>query len=318
MGYWGYGFGHFIILRAVLLNSTGGKLDLFQDPQSANMALFGVRCRIGEHAVAPFADCQFGVTPDTGLLAYSNESLQLGLNLPRYVDTKPGGELISVFIRPAIGTNPKGAPIKIDPLRTFFEDVGILLCRPPQSGDCHMGIGIKAAGNGAHSHNDIGSYEIAIGDDEPTGDPGGPKVYNGETFGPKRYTYKILNSYGHPVPTVNGQLQIEAAKAHPKVLEFHFSDDTDSLKLDMTSAYAVTELSKLVRTMTFSRSGKGQVEIVDRFDCTKVVPLEEALITHGQWEQLDPSSFLLSIGNARLKVTVNVPGGFTLKTETIQ
>jgi hypothetical protein len=54
MGYWGYGFGHFIILRAVLLNSTGGKLDLFQDPQSANMALFGVRCRIGEHAVAPF------------------------------------------------------------------------------------------------------------------------------------------------------------------------------------------------------------------------------------------------------------------------
>jgi hypothetical protein len=70
--------------------------------------------------------------------------------------------------------------------------------------------------------------------------------------------------------------------------------------------------------MTFSRSGKGQVEIVDQFKCTKVIPLEEALITHGKWEQLDPASFLLSIGNAHLKVTVTVPGGFNLKTETIQ
>jgi hypothetical protein len=318
VGYWGYGLGHYIILRSVLLNATGGKIDLFNDPKAAMMALFGIRCRIGEHAVAPFADCRFGTTPDAGIIAYSNDALQLGLDMPHYLDEKPGGDLPDYFIRAdPVAKAPGREPVTVDPLRSYFADVGILDCRPPRNTDCHMGIGIKAAGNGAHSHNDIGSYEIAIGDDEPTGDPGGPKAYDSKTFGPERYHFKLLNSYGHPVPVVNGQLQIEAAHAHPKVLSYTAQGDVDSIAIDMTSAYAVPELTRLVRTMTFSRAGAGQVEITDQFDCSKPIPLEDALITHGKWEQLSPTSFLLSIGKAKLKAEVETPGGFTVKTEVI-
>lgn len=318
VGYWGYGFSHYIILRSDLMNATGGKIDLFSDPQSAAMALFGVRCRIGAKAIAPFADCQFGVTPDASLIAYSNDALQLGLDLTHYVDIQPGGDLVHYLMRaiPVANANGTGG-IKLDPLRTFFGDVGILVCRPPASGSCHLGVGLKAGGNGAHSHNDIGSYEIAIGDDEPEGDPGGPKAYNSSTFGPKRYSYKILNSFGHPVPVVNGQLQIEAAKAHPKVLSSNLTDTTDTLSIDMTSAYEVSELKKLVRTMTYTRTGSGKIEIVDQFQCDKAVPLEEGLVTHGTWKQLDDSTFEFAIGAAKLKLSVQVPGGFAVKSEEV-
>jgi hypothetical protein len=58
-------------------------------------------------------------------------------------------------------------------------------------------------------------------------DSGGPFAYNNRTFSPERYTYKILNSVGHPVPVVAGQLQRDATKVHPRVLKTSFNDDQD-------------------------------------------------------------------------------------------
>ncbi len=317
VGYWDYGFGQFAVLREEIVQATGGKVDLFSNPRVAAMALFGIRIRIGPDAIPPFGDCRFGSKPDAGLLSYCNDTMALGLDMAPFSGN--GARIVDTLMTATPCSTRLHARINADdPLRTLFPKPGVLACRPAPGSACHLGIGIKAGGNGNHSHNDIGSYAIAIGNDEPTGDPGGPHMYNGATFGPHRYDYKILNSFGHPVPVVAGQLQIEAARARPVVLSTAFTGNRDQVTIDMTSAYHVPALKRLTRTMTYSRAGAGQIEIIDNATFSGPSAFEDALITHGDWKQIDARTFELSIGHARLLATVQTPGGFTVKSEKIQ
>ena len=40
LGYWGYGFGNYIMICELLSQATGGKLDLYQDPAVRAVGLF--------------------------------------------------------------------------------------------------------------------------------------------------------------------------------------------------------------------------------------------------------------------------------------
>ena len=319
VGYWGYGFGHYIVLRQEVVEATGGKLDLFTDPHVADMALFGVRVQIENSTVPYFEDCQFGVKPSTDCLAYCNEVFHLGLRIAPYNEAR-GGTLEETLMQPVPLARdvPDASQYHVDPLRSYFTSVGVLCDRPLPGGSDVLGIGIKAGGNGSHSHNDIGSYDIAVGEQVLTGDPGGPHAYDNKTFGPQRFTRKLLNSFGHPVPVVAGQLQIEATKAKPVILSTSFTNERDEIKMNITSAYAVPALKELVRTMDYSRSGKGQVSITDDVAFSAASPFEDAVIAEGDWKQLDDHTLLITSGKTSLRVTVQTPGGFTVKPERIE
>lgn len=318
-GYWGYGFGSFVVLREVIVEATGGKIDLLSKPRTASMALYGSRVLIGPAAVAPFGDCRFGMKPDMSLLAYCNDAMALGLKLPPFSEMARSGHIAETLMTVTpCAAYPGGTVNPEDPLRSYFDKAGVLACRPAPESSFQLGIGIKAGGNGSHSHNDIGAYAIAIGDDEPTGDPGGPFAYDGKTFGSHRYDYKILNSYGHPVPVVAGQLQIEAGHAKPVVVSSAFTKDRDEIKIDMTSAYNVPVLKQLTRTMAYSRAGVGEVEITDEVAFTADSTFEDALITHGDWKQLDARTIAMTSGRAKVIVTIETPGGFTVRAEKIE
>jgi hypothetical protein len=317
-GYWSYGMERYVVLREEMLQATGGRIDLFSDPRVVAMALYGARIRIGAKAVPCFGDCRFGTTPDVKLLAYCNDVLGLGLKMDPYEMERGGGRFVDIFLKATpCATAAKGGGLREDPLRTFFAKAGVLTCRPDSASTCKLGIGIKAGGNGSHSHNDIGSYSIAVGDDEPTGDPGGPLAYDSKTFGPHRYDYKILNSFGHPVPVVAGQLQIVAAQARPKVLSTSFTPTRDEIKMDITSAYRVPVLKQLIRTMDYSRDGAGEVDLVDEVTFSSASSFEEALVTHGDWKQIDPNTIMMSLGQGKIMVTIAAPDGFTVKSEQI-
>jgi hypothetical protein len=278
--------------------------------------LYGERITISSSGqVPPFADCRYGTKIDQKLLAYCNEALALGLKaLPFSQHFDFAGSLGEVDVTPCATSTKASSPE--DPLRSYFKDVGVLACRP--SGDGGLGVGIKSGGNFSHSHNDIGSYEIAIGDDEPTGDPGGPMYYNKETFGKNRYENKLLNSYGHPVPVIGGQLQIDATKAKPIVVSTSFSPERDKIVIDMAPAYSVASIQKLTRTMDFIRSDTGQVVITDEASFSSPTSFEDAIITHGEWKQIDPKTLSISMGKAKLIAKISSSADFTLKSETIQ
>ena len=174
---------------------------------------------------------------------------------------------------------------------------------------------IKAGGNTSHSHNDIGSFVIGLHDVQPVGDPGGPKFYTAATFGPHRLDAKLLNSFGHPVPEIDGQLQGDATKVKTKVLSQAFAAQEDRIAIDMTPAYSTAQLEKLTRTLVHSRSGNGSVVVSDQFRLLKPAVISEALPTYGTWKKIDEHTLLISLDNRQLRVTVDAPKPIAL-TET--
>lgn len=318
-GYWSYGFGNFAVLREELIQSTGGRIDLFLDPKIRNIALFGVRFQMNDRLVPPFADCRAGSRANVDLVAYCNQVMALGLPGLEGAGGIGRASLATALMRPTPcaakpGTATAAALVDV---RSFFDQAGVLVCRP-SSPTCRLAAAMKAGGNSSHSHNDIGSFVIALGSETIVGEPGGPHAYNDKTFGPQRYTFKMLNSFGHPVPVVAGQLQVDATKVKPPVLGTAFSDAQDEMRIDLKPAYQVPTLAKLERTMRFVRTGVGAVRIEDVVAFTQASAFEVCLTTRATHEQVDATTLVFTAGKERLQVVVTTPDGFELTSEAIE
>jgi hypothetical protein len=318
-GYWSYGFGEFACLREELIHATSGGIDLFQDPKIRNLALFGVRFQLNDRLMPPFADCRTGTRADLSLVGYCNQVL--GLGLPGLESARPtgSGNLSTLLMQPTPCAVKSGAKQDTDPVgvRSFFDQAGVLVCRPSAPG-CRLAVAIKAGGNSSHSHNDIGSFAITLGSEMPVGEPGGPHAYNDKTFGPQRYTYKLLNSFGHPVPVVAGQLQLDATKVKPVVLGTRFTEAQDELRSDLKPAYQVPGLQKLERTLRYLRQGAGAVQIEDTVSLTDPSSFEVCLTTRAKYQQVDAKTLVFTLGKERMQAVIETPDGFNLTSEQIQ
>lgn len=324
MGYWNYGFGNYISLAETLHQATGGKIDWLADPRIEPIAGFGRRMEILPGLYPAFADCHVGAEPDPVLMAFLSRRFGWGLKDDEQrgllTASGPSGSLFelglyafpnSAAARPAADAT---APL---PGRDWFSDAGILICRPAAQGG--LGAALKGGHNAEHhNHNDVGSFVLALGRGTPLVDPGG-EVYTARTFSGRRYESRLLNSFGHPVPRVAGQLQQTGRKAAAGVLQAEWTDATDTLVLDLRSAYAVKGLEKLQRTFRFSREGRGTLEIVDEVQLAQPEEFETALITFGKWNQVTANQ--LTIGDREGSVQVDIDTGgaaFTIRAEEIQ
>ena len=176
------------------------------------------------------------------------------------------------------------------------------------------GFGILFAlggGNGSHSHNDIGSYTIGLGSEQPTGDVGNTQ-YSAKTFSKERYTIAGISSWGHPVPVVAGSLQGNATTIKPKVISTRFSDEADEISINMADAYAVPTLRSLTRTLLHDRAQAGSVTITDRFEYTQASRFEVALTTLGKWAQNPDGSIDLWQQDERLAAHIEASGAWSL------
>lgn len=315
-GYWIYGFGCFAALREITTDATEGRVDLFDQPKTRLMALFGNRIAFPTGDVPPFADCRAGTRTDTGLIGYCNRVFGI---TPPAAGTSSDTGLKSLAWQFVTQTPARMKPASLPSefgLRSYFDKVGVLVCRPGDQSVSRMSAAIKAGGNGSHSHNDVGSFVISLDGSQPVGDPGGPHAYDNQTFGPKRYERRILNSFGHPVPVVDGQLQVDATTIKPKVIETHFDADQDHISIDLTDAYKVSALKKLTRSMTYCRTNDGKLCIEDHVVFTKPATFEIALSTRWQVEQTGPNTLQFTDAGEKLLAEVTTPAGFDLtKTE---
>ena len=324
MGYWNYGFGNFVDLAEVVYQSTNGSVDFFTMPLVKNCSTFGPRMEVASGQFAAFADCSISAKPDAVLVAFL--SRRLGLGLTEYEKEVPtAGTLKSVGVYafpnsatkvPSVAT---AAPI-LGELRTEFPDAGILICRPKPGSTNQMAFVCKGGHNAEHhNHNDVGSFTVMYAGKMPILDPGG-EVYTQRTFSSKRYDSKLLNSFGHPVPVINGQLQKNGRGAEGKVLKKEFSADVDSILLDIASAYQLKELKKLERQFIFSRAASDKPNSVTIIDSVKLEPagtFETALVTYETWKdegRNDNFGHTLRVGDLRVQVSVTSKG----KTEPLE
>ncbi|MGE9292965.1 MAG: hypothetical protein ACQKBW_05080, partial [Puniceicoccales bacterium] len=124
-------------------------------------------------------------------------------------------------------------------------------------------------------------------------------------FGPKRYESPMLNSIGHPVPVIAGQLQGSERTAKTEVVSTDFTDGEDRVVFDLKGAYAVSTLEKLEREYVYMRQGAGELQVTDTVAFSKPEAFSSSLITYGSVEQMSPNELLITDGDARLHVKID-------------
>ena len=317
MGYWNYGFGNFADLAEMVCQATQDNVDFFAMPLVKNCSLFAPRMEVASEQFAAFADCSITAKPNPVLVGFLSK--RLGLGLTEYEKATPGpGSLKSVGVycfpnsAAKIPAASVAAPI-LKELRTEFPDAGILICRPKQNQPNPLALVCKGGHNNEHhNHNDVGSFTIMYAGKMPILDPGG-EVYTQRTFSNQRYDSRLLNSFGHPVPVINGQLQKTGRNAEGKVLSKQFSDNQDIFLLDIAPAYQLKELKNLTRQFTFTRSEpkSGVITVADAVKLESAGTFESALVTYETWKKdrdVDIGRLMLSVGEVAVDVAATSEG----------
>jgi len=316
VGYWNYGFGHYLALAEAVRRATRGGVDLLARKEAVRPAAYGFQIEVSGGVCPAFADCAVGEYPDPHLLAYL--SRRFGFAAP--------AEAIRVTARTylywtAMDLLPDAGPViapevvlpKPGALRTWFPDAGVLICRPGTNRQNRLGVAILGGHNAEHhNHNDVGTFMVVVGREAVLPDIGA-EVYTQRTFSARRYDSQALNSYGHAVPVVAGRLQRTGRDAAARVLRTDFQEGQDTLLFDIRAAYDVPTLLKLNRTYVYARRGQGSLTVTDSFAFSEPARFETALLTIGDWQQLGPAILRVTDGGESVRVEVKTPNGAALE-----
>ena len=162
--------------------------------------------------------------------------------------------------------------------------------------------------NEPHNHNDVGSFIVSVGGIVYLCDPGAGR-YSRDYFGPKRYENPFTSSYGHSVPRVAGEYQSPGEQFRGtmrKISEYQY-------EIDMTRAYDMPLLEKLLRTLTHETSGTVILEDVFRFSQGNN-EIEEAFMT---WLDVELDGACARIKSEQGSLTItseNSSGSFELES----
>jgi hypothetical protein len=128
----------------------------------------------------------------------------------------------------------------------------------------------------------------------------------------------VLNSFGHSVPRVAGKLQKSGAKAAARDIQTEFTPASDAYRMDIRSAYAVPELSKLVRSFVFSRRSEGSLQVTDEVSFATPQSFGTAMITFSPWKELSAGKLRIGQAPDAVEVTIATDGpSFRLAPEEI-
>jgi len=314
MGYWCYGYGHYILMTEFIMQATGGKVDLLKAAGARAAGRYAGVLEIQNGIHPAFADCSIGSRPSACFMYYLSRRYGFGFaewdNIDPIGSTRHGctGLLFS-FPNSASQCTPAAPDGPRLEQRTWFSDAGVLICRPGTNSLSQLAVAVKGGHNAEHhNHNDVGTYLVVCGTDALLVDPGG-EVYTRRTFSSKRYESNVLNSFGHSVPMVAGKMQSKGSTARGEVLSTSFTDEQDTLVIDMKSAYKVPELQKLERTFTYSRNGAGAFSVTDRVKFDSPQSFETALVTFSSWIQKDANHLAIRDLDGGVNVAIAVTGG---------
>ena len=326
LGYWNYGFGAYVMLAEVAHQATDGELDLMGRPGVKAPARFAQNMEIIHHKYPAFADCPVNSKPDRFLADHVNRRFRLApartfahKEIVQRCDLLES--LLYLFPRSLTGNDAAVPGTPACPLRTWFENAGVLICRPA-SGGPQLAVALKGGHNlEHHNHNDVGSYVVVCNREAVLLDPGN-EVYTARTFSAKRYDSDVINSYGHPVPVINGALQQRGhhtdADTSAIILSTEFSEEVDRIAMELKAAYDVDTLESLVRTFTYSRK-RSKVTITDKVVFSSPGTYQNAFITLGTTRKLDDHTLLVTSGQESVRIAIQSPGmEFAITSDTLQ
>jgi len=307
IGYWEFGFGHYLFLGEVLDQYTGGGITVFEHPKVRTIASFAKNLEFYDNTYPAFADARIY----DGISLYSRLALARNFNMPLSGEVVHDLSSFSLqqWLMNFVSTRSvlSGSGAVPSELRSWFHAGQVLVCRPEQV-ENRFFAAIKGGNNNEfHNHNDVGSYTIRIGDLMPNLDPG-TEIYTSRTFSTNRYESNLLNSWGHPVPVVAGKLQGAGRKYAGVVLENTFSEHKDALCIDLSAAYDVSSLQTLHRDFEFLRD-MNKVRVTDSVEFSQPETFETAIITYETFSIISPSQIIVSNEVHQVQITVSSDGG---------
>jgi len=311
VGYWNYGFTHYVLLAEILRSATGNTLDLLDTPKARQIARFADRAEIQPGKFPAFSDCGLSAQPGLWLRSWLDnrqDSPPDSLAQPAPADIDPLANIPSRTIDPMLlwmfNSRDPRQPMVRPPavaLRDFFAPSHFLICRSAATTQRKFAATFLGGNNGVnHNHNDLGTFTVLLDGKALIYDPG-PEVYSMRTFSVNRYDSQLLNSYGHPVPRIGGQLQAVGPNHQAPTLLTEFTDDVDRMILDLRGAYDCPTLRKLEREFVFDRRGEGSLTITDTVEFSEPTKYESALITSGEIIK-DNQSLRFSDGETAISV----------------
>ena len=320
--YWGYGFGHYLILSRILHKASAGNINLMVRPQAVSASAYPEKIRISDSLIPAFSDSELGSKLPRRWLGLRDYLMGRHSSYWKsLVVYKASLSEAAVFLGLPHSDSVKSADTGRIPAFSEFPDAGIFVLRPLPGTKTRLAAAVKGGSNDEfHNHNDVGSYVLAVDGNVPvTVDPGA-EHYDGRSFSARRYESRLNNSFGHSVPRINGQLQIAGKDTDSKVLKKHLSDTDVEIVFDIRKAYRqIDSIRKLERTFRYSRIGSGTFEVADTVSLSEPGTFETAVITFGTWKQTAPDRLLLTCRGKNVAVTVDTGGNpFRVSSEEIR
>jgi len=321
LGYYYYGYGNYILAREIIYQNTNGKIDLLDSEKCKKIALYTSNLEITDGVFPTIGDCKNNVAADAAIEWYNNNQFKLGKPLTDFVATPTDllyGMMFNFLNRAT--DNKRLENHNKQPIRSFFDKAGVLICRPNDTvSKNNFGVCLVAGSNNeSHNHNDVGSFTIVVSGEKLMGDPGGPYEYNNKTFTDERYTlFKSFASFGHPVPLVAHQQQVAGKGTQAIILKTDFTPEKDIYIVDLKPAYNLPELQNLTRSFTFDRTGKGSLTVMDEFELSKHSAFEVAFTTRTQWKQINATQIKFTGEKSSMVATITAPCKFKIVSEDI-
>ena len=317
VGYWSYGFGNYLYLAQLIVDYSDGRIDMFgfNDPEKMRrVGNFPENFQIQDGVYPCFADGGAKVGSGADNFAYVQSAKYYGAPEPTY--SRPEGIAMQIMLwnDPETYVDADREALEL-PHHSFFDKFGVLISRGQQ--DTPFSVAIKSGHNGEnHNHDDVGSYLLVLGDTFVlTGDLGSPP-YQAGSFSKK---HPMRSSWGHPVPRVDGHLQSNGRKFAGKVLDSSFSEEADTIELDLAPAYEVPSLTRLVRTMENDRSGDGTITIRDTFEASEPIAFDVPVMTQAGFEVIDDKTILLTHDGKAIRVDIAAEGApFRINVEEVK
>ena len=319
VGYWGYGYGNYLRAAEMLYEQTQGKINLFAGAKQRQAALFLPHLEIIPGVWPAYGDAYPKTAESVALKQLINQRWNMGwtdidaamsdMTAPGALGDNLSGFGLFGFPRPDFGPPPGSPPSPEEATtgnkRFFFKDASVLVCRAIQPDKPPFGMSVKGGHNGLpHGHNDNGSYVVGYGDFPLILDPG-MEDYTARTFSTHRFESMMMNSYGHDVPYVGKTLQKGGAESLGKIVSTTFTDDKDTLVMDLTTGYPVPGMVHLLRTYILDRTAPS-LEVDDDAQFSQPTAYGSALVTISHEKENGPGAFLIYDKNFAVAATVTV------------
>jgi len=304
VGYWRYGFGHYLYLAQIISDYTSGRVDLFAFDNPARMrriAEYPMNAEIQRGYYPTFSDTS--VRPSGDSVDFPNLMTAKYYGTPyRFEEVQEDAvEQLIVWAMPGL---PASSAASTLPSASIFKDIGMVVSRGGQA--VPLSFAFKAGHNAEnHNHSDVGSYCLILGKEWVAGDSGGLAYIAGafDADNPGR------SSWGHPVPRVGGRLQSNGRSFHGRITEHEFTATHDRVVMDLKPAYEVPELATLERTMVNERAGDGLVIVRDQFSASAPLAFGTAITTFATCRIVDDRTIMLRLAEGEVRVDISSTGG---------